>query len=217
MTKKLRSGFTLIETIIVVVIILILSVVAIPKLKHLLVSNRLQEVSWQMVQDLRETREDAILYQQDLNIYFDFNNSPVQPVNASNKNNKRYLFETFQQNSLDIPPDHYIPGDSADSHFWERILKYNIVISNIASTTASSIDFSGKHYFVVVFRSGAGDSLRGGANIVTSMTGRNNDNPLSAIGSTPIVITLEDVPSGLKFYVTISGVGKVSMNGSPPS
>jgi len=213
--KKFPEGFTLVETIIVIAIVIIISAIAVPSFKHLIISDRLQSVAWQMVQDLREIREDAILYQQDLNVYFDYDSSATpKPHSATDFINREYLFETFQYDSLTA--SHYIPTDSLDTHFSERVLKYGIVISNISSTTTSSIDFSGKHYFVLTFRCGDKGAFRGEANIVTSMTGRNNDPP-SAIGSTPIVITLEDVPSGQKFYVIIKGTGGVSMNGSPPS
>ena len=215
--SKLPAGFTLVETIIVIAIVIIISAIAVPSFKHLIISDRLQSVAWQMVQDLRETREDAILYQQDLNVYFDYDNDPSvkpHPHSATDFTKREYFFETFQYDSLTA--SHYIPTDSLDTHFSERVLKYGIVISNISSTTTSSIDFSGKHYFVLTFRCGDKGAFRGEANIVTSMTGRNNDPP-SAIGSTPIVITLEDVPSGQKFYVIIKSTGGVSMNGSPPS
>jgi Tfp pilus assembly protein PilE len=215
------KGFTLFETLIVVAIIIILTAIAMPSFKHLIISQRLQAVAYQIVQDLRETKEDAILYQQDLNVYFSDNNSPIEEHSATNFNNRTYCFETFQKNSLALPPEHYIPTDTPSNHFKKREpIKYNIVISDISSDTSSSIEFDGKKYFVIAFRSGAGDTFRGEANIVTSM---NNDasgekrlvGSYQDIGDTPVVITLKDVPSGQKFYVRISATGKISMYGSP--
>jgi prepilin-type N-terminal cleavage/methylation domain-containing protein len=221
LSSESRRGFTLIETLIVLAIIIILSAVAVPSFKHLIISQRLQAVAYQMVQDLRETKEDAILYQQDLNVYFSYNNSPIEEHSATNFNNREYCFETFQKDSLASPPEHYIPRDSVNNHFKKREpMKYNIVISNISSNASSSIDFSGKKYFAIAFRSGAGDTFRGQANIVTSMTNDSSGekrlvSSYGDIGNTPVVITLEDVPSGQKFYVRISATGKISMYGSP--
>jgi len=215
--KKSPAGFTLIETLIVIAIVILLTGVGVPSFKHLIASNRLQEVAWQMVQDLRTVKEDAILYQQDLNVYFDFNNLPVEPTNASNKNNRSYLFETFQYNNLATPlPEHYIPTDSQDSHFTERVLKYGIVIDSITSDTASSIAFGVKNYFVLTFRSGAGSTFRGEIDVISSMSGRTNPTNPTIINEKKLVIKLKDTNNSV-FYVIVDGVGNISMYGSPPS
>lgn len=217
--NKALAGFTLIETLIVIAIVILLTGVGVPSFKHLIASNRLQEVSWQMVQDLRTVKEDAILYQQDLNVYFDFNNSPVEPTDASNKNNRRYLFETFQSDLLSDPPLHYIPTDSPTKHFLEKILKYNFVIDNIASDISLTIVFDSKKYFVLTFRSGAGSTFRGETDVTTSMTGTSNrqNNSSVIINEKRVVIKIKDPNSDLAFYVIVDGVGNISMYGSPPS
>ncbi len=219
---KRPAGFTLIETLIVITIIILLSTVAVPSFKYLIASQRIQSAAYQMVQDLRTTKEDAILYQQDLNVYFNYNNTPINPLSSTNTNNREYCLETFLKNSLSNPVDHYIPTDSTDSHFRKKILDYHIVISNITSSTNSSVDFGGKNYFVIAFRSGAGDTFRGQANIVTNMENNSSgekrnvsDSDYADIGTTPIIIELKDIPTGKIFYVRVSATGKISMYGQP--
>ena len=208
-TLHVRAGFTLIETLIVIAIVIVLTAVAIPSFKHLVSSERLQSVAWQMVEDLREVKADAILYQQDLNVYFNYDNSPVNPLNSSNTNNREYYYERFLYNPTATPVEHYIPTDTPNNHFIKRILKYHIVISNISSTTSSAINFSGKNYFTVTFRSGAGGSFRGEADIVTSMSSRTVGS-VQTIGSTPVIITIKDPSTSLKYYIRISATGKIS-------
>jgi type II secretory pathway pseudopilin PulG len=214
--KNSPGGFTLIETLIVVVIIILLAGIAVPSFKHIIASDRLQEVAWQVVQDLRTVKEDAILYQQDLNVYFDYNNTPVEPTNATNKNNRRYLFEIFQYDSLLTPPSHYIPTDPPDNHFFEKALKYDLVIDSITSATSSQISIGGKNYFVLTFRSGAGNTFRGEVDVTSAMSGRNNGTS-TIIGLNKVIIKIKDPNSNLAFYVIVDGVGNISMNGSPPT
>src|SRR5450756_120005 len=102
-------------------------------------SSAASDVYKRQVQDLRTAREDAILYQQDLNVYINYNNTPVVPTDPTNKNNRSYLFETFQYGYDQTPQvdgQHYIPIPTdlsgSHSHFTQRVLQYGIVISLIA-------------------------------------------------------------------------------------
>lgn len=215
-------GFTIIELIIIIAIVVVMSGVAIPAMRASVSSQHLQEVAWQMVQDLRSVKEDATLYQQDLNVYVNYNNSPVEPTNAANKNNRSYLFETFQwgkDQTSQVDDQHYIPVDSSGSHFTERVLKYGIVIESIASTNPSSITIGLKNYWIMCFRSGAGSAFRGEGDLVTAMDAMNNrmNFTSSIIGNSKLVIELNDPSTNKVFYVIVEGTGKISMYGSLPS
>jgi prepilin-type N-terminal cleavage/methylation domain-containing protein len=211
----MREGFTLIELGVVLVIVLVLSAIAVPSAQSFIATQRLQEVSWQLVQDLKLAKEDAILYQQDLNVYLNYNNSPVEPTNAANTNNRSYWFETYVSDL--VTKSHYIPTDAATGHFTGRVLKYNIIIDSITAGASSiEIPAGGKNYFVVCFRSGAGSSFRGEGDWVTAMTGHLNST-LSMIDSSKVTVKLRDPSTNRSYYVIVDGTGKISMSGSPPS
>lgn len=215
-----KKGFTLIELGVVMAIIIVVSGIAVPSARSFISSQRLQEVSWQIVQDLKSAREDAILYQQDLNVYLNYNNSPVEPANAANTNNRSYWFETFQwgrDQDPEVDNSHYTPTDAPNGHFTGRVLKYNIVIDSItAGASPVQIPSGGKKYFVVGFRSGAGSSFRGEGDWVTAMTGRVNSSS-DMINTSKLTIKLRDPSTDRSYYVIVDGTGKVSMYGSPPS
>jgi type II secretory pathway pseudopilin PulG len=202
-----------------------MSAVAIPSLRNLISSQRLQSVAWQMVQDLRTVRADAILYQQDLNAYINFNNSPVGSYSASNINNRSYLFETFQwgqDQASQVSDQHYIPTDASGNHFTQRVLQYGIFIDSIASATSVLIPSTGgEKYCVMCFRSGAGSAFRGEGDLVSLMDTTNirkNSTPnTNMIGTAKLVIKLKDPSTSKVFYVIVDGTGKTSMYGSPPS
>jgi len=185
--KDQKIGFTLIETLIVISIVMILSAVAMPSLKHLIISDRLQSVSFQIVQDLREVREDAILYQQNLRVYF-----CVDPKSSRNF----YFLERYQKDPLN--KIHYTPGDPPDGrHFVKRVLKYNIFFGPHHPFKPFGW-INGKQYYYVEFFSGAGSHFRGQPNAFDH-------------------ITLFDKNSGMKYFVILDPVGRARMYGSIPS
>jgi prepilin-type N-terminal cleavage/methylation domain-containing protein len=187
MKRKEKTGFTLIEVVIVITIVMILSSLAIPTFEHLFVSERLQSVAWQTVQDLRTVKEDAILYQQNLRVYF-----CVDP----RENRNFYLFETFQKDPLNNV--HYNPGDTPDGkHFIKRNLKYNIFFGPHHPFQPLGW-INGKQYYYLTFFSGAGSHFRGQP-------------------SMPDHITLTDKKSGLKFYVVVDTASRIRMSGEEPS
>ncbi len=179
-----KSGFTLIETLVVVTIVIVLSAIALPSFRHLIISERLETVSFQIVQDLREVREDSILYQQNLRIYF-----CVDPCSSRNF----YFFERFQKDPLHHL--HYTPGDSADGKlFVMRKLKYNLFFG--AHHPFHPFGWiGGKQYYYVEFFSGAGTHFRGQPNAFDH-------------------ITILDKKSGLKYFVILDPVGRARMSGN---
>jgi prepilin-type N-terminal cleavage/methylation domain-containing protein len=181
-----RGGFTLIELIIVVAIIVTISGISVPYLRGFIISERLQAVSWQLVQDLKTVKEDAILYQQDLKVYFCTN--PAESRNF-------YLFETFLKNPLTLT--HYNPGDTPDGkHFIRRDLDYKIQF-DVHKPFTSYGYVGSKEYYYVTFFCGKDDHFRGQPSAIDH-------------------IELVDTSSGKKFYVIVDLAGRIRMSGTPP-
>ncbi len=187
MKKKSKNGFTLIETLIAIAIIMTLTAIALPAFNHIIVSERLQSVAWQTVQDLRLVKENAIIYQQDLRVYF-----CVDPKASRNF----YLVETFQKNPLN--GTHFTPGDPPDGkHFIKRPLKYNMFFGPHHPFQPLGW-INGKQYYYITFFSGAGSHFRGQPNM-------------------PDHITIEERKSHSKFYVIVDMVGRIRMSGTAPA
>ena len=197
---KNKKGFTLIELMIVIAIIVLMSGTGSVFLWHTLESERLQYVASVMVQNLDEAKESAIAYQQDVNVYIPYRHS-----------GNMYYYEIIPKDIGTLPVQHYIPGDKPDSYFKAVPMEYKITVHNIEGSPSSSIMINGKKYFVICFRSGAGDTFRGEADVVTNMDER-VDTVVHQI-TTPIAVKLED-PKGHPFWIRILVSGKVSAYGS---
>jgi prepilin-type N-terminal cleavage/methylation domain-containing protein len=181
-----RGGFTLIELIIVVAIIVTISGISVPYLRGFMISERLQAVSWQLVQDLKTVKEDAILYQQDLKVYF-----CTDPV----ENRNFYLFETFLKNPLTLT--HYNPGDTPDGkHFIRRDLDYKIQF-DVHKPFTSYGTVNSKEYYYVTFYCGQDYHFRGQPSAIDT-------------------IELVDTSSGKKFYVIVDLASRIRMSGTHP-
>lgn len=211
-----KRGFSLFELMVVIAIVVIMSGMAVPYAVGFISSQRLKEVAWQMVQDFRLAKEDAVLYQQDLNVYINYNNFPVEPQKITNKNNRSYFFETFQwgeDQTVQVENNHYLPTDVGTGHFIERMFKYSIIVESITNGTVSSISVGGKNYFVLCFRAGAGNTFRGEADSITSMGSRVNS-AASIVNNNGLTIKLKDASTNRVYYVVVKGMGKVSMGGN---
>ena len=178
-----RKGFSLIETVIVFSIIVALTGIAVPSLKEFISSSRLQEVAWTLVEDLRTAKESAVLYQQDLRVYFCHD-----PVSSRNF----YMFETYLKNPITMK--HYTPGDSPDGkHFIKRKLKYNFTFDSHGPFKQFGY-INGKEYYYLTFYCGKGSHFRGQPSGFDT-------------------ITIVDPSTNKKFYVVIDIVGRIRMSG----
>ena len=192
---KNRFGFTFIELVVVIVIVLILTGISLPYLNSFITSQQLQEVAWQLVQDLKLVKESAIIYQQDLRVYF-----CTDPQNSRNF----YLFETFQKEPLNNT--HYTPGDTPDGiHFIKRELKYNIKFT--AHKPFSDFGWiDGKEYYCLTFYCGKDNHFRGQPGPCPGCSGLGND-----------TIEITNSTGTKKWYVIVDIAGRIRMSGSPPN
>jgi len=185
--NKYRYGFTFLELVVVVVIVLILTAISLPYLNNFIVSQQLQASAFQIVQDLKTVKESAIIYQQDLRIYF-----CTEPDTSRNF----YLFETFLKDPLNNI--HYTPGDQPDGiHFVKRELKYNTKFTaNVGFNGLGWIN--GKYYHYLTFYCGKDDHFRGQPDSFGTIEITNSTNTK-------------------KWYVIVDIAGRIRMSGSPPS
>lgn len=190
-----RRGFTLLELAVVLAIIVILSGIAIPNISDLLASTRLQNAAAQMVQDLKEVHDDAVLYQQDLRVYF-----------CIGGDGSTYRFERSLKNPLAAQESdqHYGVADVASSAFVWRSLPYGVRVTSISLSSTDSTtggwltgtDVSANGTYMMYFCAGSGVRFRGQP---------------SASGT----ITLVDQSGKRHFYVFVGAAGSVHSSGNP--
>ena len=192
-----RRGFTLIEMMVVMAIVIIMTGAAAPSFYRLIVSNRLQSDAAQLVGDFRMAREGAILYQQDLRFY-------VQTAPLGSR--ATYCYELFVK--VPATPStaavHWSTDDTPVASKWvRRTLNSNIVFGAAPAqfVDVGSSDALGRRFYYVEFSSGSGSSFRGQPVSVTSNS----------------TITLTDPSSGKNWYVILESTGTVRSSGSPPS
>lgn len=182
----MRKGFNIIELIIVIAIVFIIMGISFPYLNNFVLSQRMQEVSWQLVQDLKQVREASILYQQDLRIYF---------CTDPKENRNFYMFELFMKDPLQNI--HYTPGDAPDGiHFVRRDLKYNFLFSSHKPFTPFGW-INGKEYYYLTFYCGKDNHFRGQPSTFDTIEITNSSNTKT-------------------WYVIVNSVGRIRMSGSPP-
>jgi prepilin-type N-terminal cleavage/methylation domain-containing protein len=205
-TGRTRSrGFTLIEVIIVVGVVIILAAAAVPSFGSTLARMRIQSNASQMVQDLQLVRASAVTYQQDLYVYI---------CTSPAASRTTYYYELFQKDPLNNV--HYTPADTPVSgKFVKKVALYNMSVgvpfwsgpTNISPTLTTS---DGRQYVVFVFCCGAGSNFRGQPGIVSS-TLAPPYTAFSGVVGIPVVDS-----SSRTWYVTVSPAGQASSNGVSP-
>ena len=158
-----RSGFTLIELVVVVAIVLILAGGAVPNILGSIQRGRVQTAALQFAQDLRLVRENALLYQADLYFY----------VSTDTALNTSYWYEQLPKlNSSNLPVDglHYDPSNGISSRFVQRSLPFNMHVVSISfSPAASPTSYGSYAYYFIDFRSGKDGSIPGSVAALTTI------------------------------------------------
>ena len=201
-------GFTFIELVIVVGIVIILAGMAVPAFGTTLARSRIQSNASQMVQDLRLVRDNAIIYQQDLYIY-------VCTSPAANRTT--YYYELFQKDPLTTIPTHYTPTDAPVSgKFVQKTAMYGMGFSVPVTSGGTALSFTaatigGKQYLVFAYCCGKGNNFRGQPVIVSDMSV-----PTYTAFSGTIAIPIVDAANSRTWYVTVSPAGRATSSGVSP-
>jgi len=138
----MRKGFSLIELYIVIAVLAIIAIASIPTLRNFYERKTLENIMWQLAQDLRIAREKAIVQQQDL---------------------IAYIGEDEYYNI------HFVPGDANSRYFKIVKLPKNIKLQFISPTVSIN---GKNYLGVVFKAGGNANEIRGQAKIVNLLSGR---------------------------------------------
>lgn len=196
-------GFSLIELIIVIAVMIVISAMAVPIFGSTLARMRMQSSVAQVVQDLRQVRDTAILYQQDLYVYICTN--PAADRTA-------YSYELFQKDPTNATESlkHYTPADAPVSgKFISKTVPYSmefgLPVQSGSAYAFTPVTVGGKQYFVLAFRCGKGSNFRGQPTLSSGTTFS------SAIG-----IPIVDAANSRTWYVSLSPTGRSTAEAVSP-
>jgi len=201
------KGYTLIELVVVIAVIIVLAGAAVPSFGSTLARMRIQSNASQMVQDLQLVRASAITYQQDLYVYI---------CTSPAANRTTYYYELFQKDPLTTTPTHYTPTDAPVSgKFVQKVALYNMSFgvpfqsgpTNISPVLTTP---DGRQYVVLAFCCGKGSNFRGQPVVVNSTLA-----PPYAAFSGAVGIPIID-SSSRTWYVAVSPAGQASSSGVSP-
>jgi prepilin-type N-terminal cleavage/methylation domain-containing protein len=205
-TGRTRAhGFSLIELIIVVAVMIILAGMAVPAFGTTLARSRIQTNAAQMVQDLRLVRDSAIAYQQDLYVYV--RTSPVSGQTV-------YYYELFQKDPLN--KIHYTPADDPVSgQFVQKTALYGmgfgLPVQSGSAYSFTPATVGGKGYLVLAYCCGKLSNFRGQPVVVSDTSV-----PTYVAFSSAIGIPVVDTANSRLWYVTISPAGRASSSPVSP-
>lgn len=191
-----RKGFTIVELAVVIAIVMILSGMAAPAFSHALTSSRLQAAAYELAGDLKLMRENAVLYQADLTMYFCTNPTTDRTF---------YCFELLPRldsvTGLPRATLHYYPPADAEEwpepgRFLRRSFPYAVKLALPKPFTYVGY-IGSREYYKVTFFSGGGGHFRGQP---------------SVLGGT---VKLMDQTGTRASYVIMDSVGRVRVSASP--
>jgi len=188
------SGFTLVELAVVMAIVIILTGMAVPAFGRVVATSRMQAAAYQLAGDLKLMRENAVLYQADLTMYFCTNPTTDRTF---------YCFELLPRldSTTGLPRTtlHYSPPNAGDAwpdpgRFLRRDFPYAVKLALPKPFT--SVGYIGsREYYKVTFYCGTAGHFRGQP---------------SAYGSVKLV----DQTGTRSWYVIMDSVGRVRVSAS---
>ena len=205
-----ERGFTLIELVIVVAVIIILAGMAVPAFGATLARARIQSNASQVVQDLRLVRDSAITYQQDLYVYVCTSPASSRTV---------YYCELFQKDPTNNTESlrHYTPADTPVSgKFVQKTALYGMGFGLPVKSGGTLLSFTtatigGKGYLVLAYCCGKGSAFRGQPVVVSDMSV-----PTYAAFPGTVGIPVVDAANSRTWYVTISPAGTATSSAVSP-
>ena len=207
MSGRTRAcGFSLIELMIVMAVIIVLAGMAVPIFGTTLARVRIQSNAAAMVQDLRLVRDSAIAYQQDLYVYICTSPASGRTV---------YYYELFQKDPLNEV--HYTPADDPVSgQFVQKVAMYGmgfgLPVQSGAAYSFTAATIGGKDYLVLAYCCGKGNYFRGEPVVVSDTSVP----PTYVAFSSAIGIPVVDARNSRTWYVTLSPAGRASSNPVSP-
>lgn len=202
-------GFSLIELIIVVAVMIVLAGMAVPAFGATLARSRIQTNAAQMVQDLRLVRDSAISYQQDLYVYVC--TSPVSDRTV-------YYYELFQKDPTNVSEAsrHYTPADTPVSgQFVQKVALYSmsfgVPFRSGPTNISPAITVAGRQYVVLAYCCGKDAYFRGQPVVVSNTLAP----PYTAFSGS-VGIPVVDVGNSRTWYVTVSPAGRASSSPVSP-
>jgi prepilin-type N-terminal cleavage/methylation domain-containing protein len=202
-------GFTLIELMIVVAVMIVLAGMAVPAFGATLARSRIQTNASQMVQDLRLVHDSAIAYQQDLYVYVCTSPASGRTV---------YYYELFQKDPTNVAEasKHYTPADAPVSGKFVRKdalygMGFGLPVQSGALYAFTAAAVGGKGYLVLAYCCGKGNYFRGEPVVVSNIAV-----PTYAAFSSAIGIPVVDAANSRTWYVTVGPAGRASSTAVSP-
>lgn len=190
-----RFGFSLVELVVVMAIVIILTGIAVPAFGRAVATSRMQAAAYQLAGDLKLMRENAILYQADLTMYFCTDPSAGRTF---------YCFEVLPRldSTTGLPRTtlHYNPPSDGGTwpdpgRFLRRDFPYAVKLALPKPFTYVGY-IGSQEYYKVSFFSGSGGHFRGQPSVLG--------------GSVKLV----DQTGTRNWYVIMDSVGRVRVSAS---